>query len=386
MFEEGARLKAQYGPEKVFDFSLGNPDVEPPPDFHRVLVNLALEDAKGSHGYMPNGGYPQVREAIAVKAGAEQGLPLKGSHIVMSVGAAGGLNVIFKAILNPGDEVIVSKPYFMEYRSYISNHGGRIVEVPARPDFNLDISAIQARLSEKTAAVLINSPHNPTGRIYPAETLQALGEALQAQGERQGRWPYLIADEPYRDIAYKPVPPVLPVYPESLAVTSYSKSLSLPGERIGYIAIHPALRDGDDMAKALIYATRILGFVNAPGLMQRIVAELTEVRVDPGIYARRREALKQVLAGAGLEYAEPEGAFYLFCRVPGGDDEAFAAHLQEHLILGVPGQGFGLSGWIRFAYCVDEEYILSSGGAFKKAMQTYKDYHGPSKTHCDKTP
>lgn len=373
MFEEGNRLKAQYGQDKVFDFSLGNPDLEPPLEFHRVFLKLAQEDKKGSHGYMPNAGYPEVRDAVAAKASAEHGVHLNGSCIVMSVGAAGGLNTVFKAVLNPGDEVIVSKPYFMEYRSYIGNHGGRIREVSALPDFNLDIPGIQAALSEKTAAVLINSPHNPTGRIYPAETLAALARTLTVHAERSGRGAYLIADEPYRDIAYKPVPPVLSAYPESLAVTSYSKSLSLPGERIGYIAVNPNMQDPEEMTNALIYATRTLGFVNAPALMQRIAAELTAVKVDAGIYARRRDAFKQVLDDAGLPYAEPEGAFYLFCKVPGGNDTAFAAHLKNHLVLGVPGKGFGTPGWIRFAYCVDEQHIRASAEAFKKALASYKD-------------
>jgi aspartate aminotransferase len=301
----------------------------------------------------------------------------------MSVGAAGALNVVLKAILNPGDELIVSTPYFMEYRAYTQNHGGRLVEVPALPDFNLDVEGIRAALSENTAGVLINSPHNPTGRIYPARTIAALAKILEDHGKRTGRYPYLIADEPYREIAYNniEVPPVLAAYRESLVVTSYSKSLSLPGERIGYIAVNPAIYDGEQVLGALIYATRVLGYVNAPALMQRIVAELTEERVDVGIYARRRDAFKQVLDGAGIEYAEPEGAFYLFCKVPdrntvpgngAGDDGAFVGHLKDHLILGVPGSGFGKPGWLRFAYCVDEAIIRASAGAFKKAMETWK--------------
>jgi aspartate aminotransferase len=374
MFEEGNQLRKQYGADKVFDFSLGNPDIEPPPAFHRVFTKLARGDKKGAHGYMPNAGFPQVRAALAAKAGREHGVSLEGSHIIMSVGAAGGLNVVFKAILNPGDEVIVSRPYFMEYRAYIGNHGGRLVEVDALPDFNLDVPAIGAKLSEKTAAVLINSPHNPTGRIYPAKTIAELADVLHAHGKRCGRLPYLVADEPYREIAYNniPVPPILSAYPESLAVNSYSKSLSLPGERIGYIAVSPAIRDEQEVLNALIYTTRILGFVNAPALMQRIVAELTFARVDVAVYARRRDSFKRILDEAGIKYTEPEGAFYLFCQVPGGDDGAFVSHLKEHLILGVPGTGFGKPGWVRFAYCVDEKLIQAAGPAFRKAMETWK--------------
>jgi aspartate aminotransferase len=374
MFEEGNQLKKRYGADKVFDFSIGNPDIEPPPAFHRVFLKLAREDAKGSHGYMPNAGYPLVREALAQKAGREHGVSLDGSHIVMAAGAAGGLNVVFKAILNPGDEVIVSRPYFMEYKAYVENHGGSLIEVDTLPDFTPDLPAIGARLSPRTAAVLINSPHNPTGRIYPAKTIADLAEILRAHGKKQGRPPYLVADEPYREIAYAmETPPILSVYSESIVVNSYSKSLSLPGERIGYIAVSPDIQDKEDLVNALIYATRVLGFVNAPALMQRIVAELTFARVDVAVYGRRRDAFKKVLDDAGIAYVEPEGAFYLFCQVPpgksgAGDDRAFADHLKEYLILGVPGSGFGKPGWVRFAYCVDEKLIKASGEAFIKAM------------------
>jgi aspartate aminotransferase len=377
MFEEGNQLKKQYGVDKVFDFSIGNPDIDPPPAFHRVLVKLAQEDKKGSHGYMPNAGYPEVREALAQKVSRELGLSIPSAHIIMAAGAAGALNVVFKAILNPGDEVIVSRPYFMEYKAYVSNHGGCLVEVDTLPDFSLDIPAIQKAFSSKTAAVLINSPHNPTGRIYSAKTLSALSEALEAWGHDSGRLPYLIADEPYREIAYTvPVPSVLGTYRESIVVNSYSKSLSLPGERIGYIAVNPAIQEPEDLCNALIYATRILGFVNAPALMQRIVAELTFARVDVSVYARRRDAFKEVLDAAGLVYAEPEGAFYLFCQVPGGDDRAFADHLKKYRILGVPGSGFGKPGWIRFAYCVDEALIRASASAFLPALEAYRGLQG----------
>ena len=373
MFEEGIQLKKKYGADNVFDFSLGNPDVEPPPAFHDVFTKLAREDKKGSHGYMPNAGYPDVRETLAAKAGKEHKVKLDASHIIMSVGAAGALNVILKAILNPEDEIIVSKPYFMEYRPYTENHGGRIVEVDSLPDFNLDVSAINAKLSEKTAAVIINSPHNPTGRVYPAGTIAKLAEVLKAHGEKCGRYPYLIADEPHREVAYTTVPPVLCAYPESLVVYSYSKSLSLAGERIGYIAMSPEIKDKDELVGAFSYATRTLGFVNAPALMQRIVAELTSEHVDVKIYENRRDCFKKVLDSAGIKYAEPEGAFYLFCQVPeGGDDKSFISHLKEHLILGVPGSMFGKPGWLRFAYCVDEKIIQASSTAFKKARETWK--------------
>jgi len=389
MFEEGMQLKKQYGADKVFDFSLGNPDVDPPQAFHDLFVKLAQEDEKGSHGYMPNAGYPHVREALAKKVRAEQNVNVDFSHIVMAAGAAGGLNAVFKTICNPGDEVIVSRPYFMEYRAYTSNHGAKLVEVDTLENFDLDLSAIGAALNEKTAAVIINSPNNPTGKIYSAESLDALASLLNEHGKKTGRLPYLVSDEPYREIAYTDnVPPVLSCYSESIVVSSYSKSLSLPGERIGFIAVNPEINAKDDLVNGLIYATRILGFVNASALMQRIVGQLTEARVDVSIYARRRDAFMKVLNEAGIEYAMPQGAFYLFCKVPERkvnkdsgekddrafnekDDKAFIDHIKKYLILGVPGSGFGKPLWMRFAYCVDEKIISNSQSAFKAAMENW---------------
>lgn len=374
MFEEGGRLKKQYGADKVFDFSLGNPDVDPPPAFHRVFLKLAKEDKKGSHGYMPNAGYPETREALAEKTSREHRVKIDGSHVVLSVGAAGGLSTVFKTLCDPGDEVVVSRPYFMEYRSYVGNHGAKLVEADSLPDFNLDLDAIGAALTPKTAAVLINSPHNPTGRVYPESTLAGLAELLRGHGKKTGRLPYLVADEPYREIVYEglSVPPVLSAYSESIIVNSYSKSLSLPGERIGYIAVSPDIRDKDDVMNGLAYATRVLGFVNAPALMQRIVAELTEERVAVEVYAARRQAFKEVLDAAGIGYVEPEGAFYLFAKVPEtgreeAGDRAFSGCLKARRILGVPGSSFGAPGWIRFAYCVDEGVIRASAAAFREA-------------------
>jgi aspartate aminotransferase len=384
MFEEGNQLKKQYGADKVFDFSLGNPDLDPPPAFHEVLLKLATEDKKGSHGYMPNAGFPDVREALAKKASNEHQVSIDGTYIVMAVGAAGGLNTVIKTICDPGDEVIVTRPYFMEYRAYIANHGAKLVEVDSLPDFNMDIAAIGSALSPKTAAVLINSPNNPTGKIYPVQTIGALADLLREHGKKTGRFPYLVSDEPYREIAYNvDVPPILNAYSESMVVNSYSKSLSLPGERIGYIAVSPDINNKADVMNGLIYSTRILGYVNAPALMQRIVAKLTSATVDVAIYARRRDTFTAILDDVGIEYAVPEGAFYLFCKVPSkkesadttnspGDDFAFVNHLKKYLILGVPGTSFGKPGWLRFAYCVDEKNIQTSAESFKKAMEDWK--------------
>jgi aspartate aminotransferase len=377
MFEEGILLKKQHGDDKVFDFSLGNPDIEPPAAFHEVFVKFAQEDEKGSHGYMPNAGFTHVRETLAKKACKEQNVNIDGSHIVMAVGAAGGLNTVFKTICNPGDEIIVTRPYFMEYRAYSNNHGAKLVEVDALDDFNLNINAISSVLNEKTTAVLINSPNNPTGKVYSASDLSALSSLLTEHGKKTGRFPYLVSDEPYREIAYNiDVPPVLSCYKESIVVSSYSKSLSLPGERIGFIAVGPDAGGKDDLLNGLIYATRIVGFVNAPALMQRIVGSLTQAKVDVSIYARRKDAFTKILDNVGIEYSKPEGAFYLFCKVPkskkdGQDDRAFVEHLKKHLILGVPGSGFGKAGWLRFAYCVDERIINASADAFKAAMENW---------------
>ena len=376
MFEEGLQLKKKHGADKVFDFSLGNPDIEPPAAFHELFVKLANEDEKGSHAYMPNAGYPHVREALAKKVCREQNVKIDGSCLVMAAGAAGGLNAVFKTICNACDEVIVSRPYFMEYRQYTANHGAKLVEVDSKENFDLDLSAIKAALNDRTAAVIINSPNNPTGKIYPAGDLEALSNILNEHGKKTGRKPYLVSDEPYREIAYSSeVPPVLSSYTESIVVSSYSKSLSLPGERIGFIAVNPDITDKDDLVNGLIYSTRILGFVNAPALMQRIVASLTEARVDVSIYARRRDAFVKVLKEAGIEFADPQGAFYLFCKVPqrklSAQNKEFTEHLKEYLILGVPGSGFGKPGWLRFAYCVDEKIIAASGAAFKEAMKTW---------------
>ncbi len=378
MFEEGTLLKKQHGADKVFDFSLGNPDIDPPAAFHEVLVKLSEEDAKGSHGYMANAGFSQVREALAKKISREQNVNIDGSSVIMAAGAAGGLNTVFKAICNAGDEIIVTRPFFVEYRAYAANHGAKLIEVDALENFDLDLSAIGAALSEKTACVLINSPNNPTGKIYSASLLTGLAELLEEHGKKTGRKPYLVSDEPYREIAYNvTVPPFLSCYSQSIVVSSYSKSLSLPGERIGYIAVNPAVEDKDNLIAGFIYCARVLGFVNAPALMQRIVARLTEERVDVSIYARRRDAFMKVLDEAGIEYAVPEGAFYLFCKVPerksgerAGDAE-FVEHLKKYLILGVPGSGFGKSGWLRFAYCIDEKIISASAPAFKLAMENW---------------
>ncbi|MCF6186185.1 MAG: pyridoxal phosphate-dependent aminotransferase [Desulfobulbaceae bacterium] len=373
MFEEGARMKAEFGAENVFDFSLGNPDVPPPAKFSEVLKDLAENDKPGVHAYMPNGGYPYVREALARRLSGEQDVTLDQGDILMTCGAAGGLNVVMKSLLDPGDEVIILSPFFVEYNFYVDNHGGVTKIVATDEEFNLDIPAIEAALSEKTKAVLINSPNNPTGQVYSAESLKELGLLLDRAGEQFCRSIYLLSDEPYRKIVFDDceVPSIMATTTNSIVVSSYSKDLSLPGERIGYIAVHPEMKEKTILLDAMTLANRILGFVNAPALMQRVVEQLQDVSVDSSIYARRREVFCKVLDDAGFEYVKPKGAFYLFPKTP-IDDVEFCALLQEEKILAVPGRGFGAPGYIRLAFCIDEDVIARSADAFKRAMAKAK--------------
>lgn len=374
MFETGLAMKAQYGPENVFDFSLGNPDVPPPQLFIDTLVRLAKENKPGSHSYMPNAGWPQVREKVAAYLSEEQGRELKNpfsaEHVIMTVGAAGALNVIFRAILDPGDEIITPRPYFMEYNFYAQNHGCRIVPADARPDFHLDLKAIEAKIGPKTRAVLINSPHNPTGVVYEAEELAALGRLLTEASARYGRRIVLVSDEPYRKLVYggRQVPSIFAAYPYAVVGTSYSKDLSLPGERIGYAAINPDMPDSGPLFTAMCTTNRVLGFVNAPSLMQLVMAELQGQSVDVSLYEKRRDKMVKALREIGYELNVPGGAFYLFPKSPLKDDAAFCDILKEEKILIVPGRGFGLEGYFRICYAVKESCIDRSIEGFARAF------------------
>lgn len=369
MFEEGLKLKARHGEENVYDFSLGNPDLDPPHEFFKVIRAFAAEAIKGAHGYMPNAGFPSVREAIASRVRADHGVEMRGDCIVMTCGAAGGLNAVLKTLLDPGEEVIVSRPYFMEYNFYVANHNGKLVPVDSKVDFSLDIDAIEGAINEKTKAVLVNSPNNPTGRIYPESQIRALGDLLK-EYHAKGQIIYLVSDEPYREIVYEgaTVPSILANYAHSIVINSYSKSLSIPGERIGYIAVNPECSEFDELLAGIVLCNRILGYVNAPALMQRIVAELLEVTVDITPYRERRDLLAAGLREAGYTFPMPEGAFYIFCKSPIEDDVRFAAHLQKYNILAVPGAGFGGPGYFRLAYCVPKEVIARSIPKFKEAI------------------
>jgi len=384
MFEAGIELKARLGPDAVYDFSLGNPDLEPPAEFLAALKSAASSDELGSHAYMTNAGYPFARAAMAEKVALEHGVPTTSDDVVMTVGAAGALNVILRTVVNPGDEVVVVRPYFAEYSAYVDNCGGVLVVADSAPDFSLDPDAVARVLSPRTAAVIVNSPNNPTGRVYPASAIAALAAVLSRHAAASGRAPYLVVDEPYRDIVYDgvAVPPVLSAYPESIVASSFSKTLSIPGERLGYAAVNPACSDKALLMTGLAASNRVLGFVNAPAMMQRAVAASWRAKADVSRYERRRAMLSAVLDEAGIRYARPEGAFYLFCEAPAAAaaaaapgesaDVAFAMALKDRGVLSVPGVGFGYPGWIRLCYCVPEATIEGSRKAFLATMETYR--------------
>ncbi|NVM24448.1 MAG: pyridoxal phosphate-dependent aminotransferase [Desulfobacterales bacterium] len=374
MFEEGALRKARYGPENVFDFSLGNPNLEPPAKFKEVLKELASDSSPGMHRYMSNAGLVDTRQAVADYLSNQNNLTFGPEDIVMTVGAAGAMNVVLKAILNPGDEVIIPAPYFLEYNFYTDNYGGIPKTVTTNPDFSLDLSAIEKAISSNTRAVLINNPNNPTGRVYKKDELSRLGELLTQYSQRYGEPIYLISDDPYSKIIYNGLicPSVFDAYRESFLATSFSKDLSLPGERIGYIAVHPLIAEKDIIIEGLILCNRILGFVNAPALMQRLIPFLLGESVEVALYQRKRDILCEGLEAAGYRFARPEGTFYLFPETPIPDDVEFVRSLQEENILTVPGSGFGGPGHFRIAYCVEDETIERSLPGFARVMEKYR--------------
>jgi len=375
MFEEGAKMKAAYGAENVFDFSIGNPDVAPPEAFQLALQRIVADTSPGIHGYMPNAGYTTTRQAIADRMTAEQEVKIEATDTIMTCGAAGGLNIILKAILNPGEEVIMLAPYFVDYRFYIDNHGGVPVVVETDAESNLDLTALEKALTDKTKAIIINSPNNPSGQIYSAEALAALGDLLSSAGKKFGTTIFLLADEPYRKIVFDghTVPSIFKACKNSIVATSFSKDLSLPGERIGYLAVHPEITEKAALLGALTMANRILGFINAPALMQRAIAELQfDTIADVSIYARRKELLCNILADAGYQFARPKGSLYVFPKTPIADDVKFVAMLQQEKVLAVPGVGFGRPGYMRLAFCVPDEVIVKSAAGFKRAMELAK--------------
>jgi len=373
MFEDGIRLKEEFGDEKVFDFSLGNPNASPPERFTELIQEVAADERPGVHAYMPNAGNPLVRQAIADYLSREHSVDLSAENIIMSCGAGGALNVALKTLLNPGDEVLIPAPCFVEYRFYVDNCGGVTKIVETKDDFSLDLEAMEKAVSEKTKVVLINSPNNPTGRVYDEESIRALSDILEKKSIEIGQEIYLISDEPYRDIVFDgvKVPSALKSYRNSIIATSYSKSISIPGERIGFLAINPGIADCELLTGGMILCTRILGFVNAPAFMQRVIGKMQGVLVDIEEYKRKRDLLCEGLSSAGFKYVKPEGAFYLFPRSPIDDDVEFVKALQDRNILTVPGSGFGRSGHFRIAYCVDDATIINSIEGFRETLNTF---------------
>ncbi len=373
MFEQGEEMKKLYGEENIFDFSLGNPNLEPPASLKKALKALADQPIAGMHRYMPNNGYVETRRAIAQYIAEESGLPFEEKHIVMTVGAAGGLNVVFKALLDEGDEVIVPSPYFMEFKFYIENSGGRIRLVETHDDFSLNLKEIEKAFGKKTKAVLINSPNNPTGVVYNRESLEELGRLLKEMSLKLKRTLYLITDEAYRRIVFDQVklPIAFQYYPHTIRVTSHSKDLSLPGERIGYVAANPFCEEVDELIAAIVFANRTLGFVNAPALMQRLVAPLQRNSINIKEYEEKRDLFYHSLSSYGYQIVKPEGAFYLFPKAPIEDDVAFVKELQSKRILTVPGMGFGKPGYFRIAYAVDRKAIEKSLPGFKEVADKY---------------
>ena len=352
MFEAGIQLKQKYGDDAVCDFSLGNPDLAPPPAVGKALAEFVKHvDEPFSLGYMPNNGFGWAREKLAAHLSKEQGVGLTANDVILTCGAAGALNVIFRTVLEPGDEVLTVTPYFVEYGSYVGNHGGTLKKVPTLPGtFGLDLPAIEAAITPKTRAMIINSPHNPTGTVYSREELEGLTAILAAASERNGRPLYLVVDEPYRFLAFDgvEVPSLLPMYPYAVLASSFSKNLCLAGERVGFIALSPLFAERAELMGGLTLANRILGFVNPPVVGQHIMAGALGSQVDVNIYARRREMMGNVLSDAGYEFQMPKGAFYFFPKAPGGDDVAFVKKLLDERILAVPGSGFGgpaISAW-----------------------------------------
>lgn len=373
MFEEGARLKAQVGAENVFDLSLGNPLLEPPEGFKAALRALIDDPAPGRHRYIPNAGLPETRAFVAEELRAATGLAYTGEQIVMTVGAAGGLNIALKALLNPGDEVLVPAPYFPEYDFYVANHGGRLLTVATTAEFQLDPAAFEQLLSPRTRAVLLNSPNNPTGVIYPAASLRALAAWLENASARIGRPIFLLSDEPYRHLAFDgtPVPWLPPLYAHTLVITSHSKDLGLAGERIGYVAVSPQAAEAPLLMDALVLANRILGFVNAPALFQRALPLLKGKRVDAGYYERLRDRMVPPLRAMGYQVVNPQGAFYVFPRTPIADDVAFVRACQQERLLIVPGSGFAGPGHFRASLAVAPPVIDRALPVFEKVLKAF---------------
>ncbi len=372
MFTEAQRLSREYGKENVFDFSLGNPVLEPPPVFKQALLKLIQSDEKGLHRYMEASGLQEVRRYLANKLSQEHDLAFTHKHITLCVGAGGGLNIVFKSLLNPGDEVVALKPFFPEYRNYVPNHGGVLREVATTDDFQIDFAQLESAITSQTSAVLINSPNNPTGAIYPEADLQKLAQLLTKKSQGREVPIYLITDEPYAKILFDDAEFAPPVryYEHTIVVTSYSKDLAIPGERIGYVVVSPHCFEADELIDALSWSQLALGLVSAPALMQRVIPLVGDACVNLDMYQRNRDILWEHFMQLGVQCVKPQGAFYFFPRTPIADDGLFACNaLRERLVM-VPGRAFGVPHHVRLSFCVHTETVLRSLKPLANAFQS----------------
>ena len=374
MFEEGMVLKQRHGAENVFDLSLGNPVMEPPPEFFEELRRIANNPTPGMHRYMPNAGYAETRGAVAEQLGRETGLTFTADEVLMACGAGGALNVVLKSLLDPGDEVVIFAPYFVEYMFYADNHGGSCRSVPPDDRYYPDLAAFEAAITPRTRVVLVSSPNNPTGVVYDSGLLSRLAEIIAEKERQLGTEVFLVSDEPYRKILFDGLtyPHIFHHHVRSIVATSHSKDLALPGERIGYVAVHPDYDGRAELMDALNFCNRTLGFVNAPALMQHIVRSLQSVTIDVSEYQAKRDFLYDGLTAMGYETVRPQGAFYMFPRSPIEDDTAFVEELKKHLVLVVPGRGFGLGGHFRISYCVDDRTLEGSMEGFRAAIESVR--------------
>ena len=366
MFEEGARLKQERGADKVFDFTLGNPEIEPPPAVLAAARRVLDSDAPHLHAYMPNAGHPKVREAVARRVSKATGLEYTANHILMTVGAGAALNTVLKAVLNPDDEVITVAPFFVEYVYYAENHGGRLVVVRPKADLTPDVAAIEAAITPRTRAIIVNSPNNPSGVIYPRSAFVEI-EAMLGRADHPI---VLISDEPYRALVFDDVavPEVPPLVTRTVVATSWSKSLAIPGERIGYLAFSPRMPEAAALFEACTFTSRVLGFVNAPALWQWVVAEVGDQVIDVGPYREKRDLMYEGLTRIGYQCVKPQGAFYVFPRTPIDDDVAFVRLLADEGVLAVPGSGFGMPGHIRISLTVERDTVVRGLPGFERAF------------------
>lgn len=376
MFEEGKKLAEIYGKENVYDFSLGNPNVPAPKEVNEAIKEIVdSENSVVLHGYMSNSGYEDVRDAISKNINEKFETNFSKDNIIMTVGAASGLNIVLKSILNPGEEVIVFAPYFVEYRNYINNYDGKIVEVLSKePTFEPDLDAFEKSITENTRAVIINSPNNPTGVIYSEETIKSIAEILNKKQKELNRTIFIISDEPYRELVYDntEVPYITKYYNNTFVVYSYSKSLSLPGERIGYVVVPTEMEDSSTVFEAVTIANRITGSVNAPSLIQKVIGKCVGLTSDLSKYKENRDVLYNGLKALNFDCIYPQGAFYLFMKTPIEDDKEFCKIAKKYNILVVPGSSFAYPGYVRISYCVSNDMIKRSLNAFKKLAEELK--------------